>query len=198
MPEALAWQAPGEPVESLMFTSPQGPMFAGGEADRYHALPVYAVGARTASAARAAGFADVREAGGDVGALHAALAAAGQRRVLHLAGAHRTAAAPPAALQIVVRAVYEAKLVGLSDAAQAALRAGAIDWALTFSTRTAAHFATLFDALGIPRATLSIAAISPAALAAAGIGWRRATAAATATEAGILAASGLSCDKSPA
>lgn len=197
-PEALAWEAPEAPVDALMFTSPQGPAFAGEAAARYRRLPAYAVGARTAAAARAAGFADVREAGGDVGALHDAVAAAGHERVLHLAGAHRTEAAAPASLRILVRAVYEAKLMALSDEAQAALRAGALDWALLFSTRTAAHFAVQFDELGIDRSTLSIAAISPAALAAAGPGWRRGVAAATPSEAGILAASGLSCDKTPA
>lgn len=197
-PEALDWQPPAAPVDALMFTSPQGPAFAGAEAERYRALPAYTVGARTAAAARGAGFIDVREAGGDVSALHDAVAAAGHRRVLHLAGAHRTDAAAPASLQLVVRAVYEAKLVALTDEAQAALRDGALDWVLIFSTRTAAQFAAQVDALGIDRSPLSIAAISPAALAAAGPGWRRGIAAPTPTEAGILAASGLSCDKTPA
>lgn len=195
-PAALEWQPPDDSVDALMFTSPQGPAFAGDAAARYRALPAYAVGARTAAAARAAGFADVREAGGDVGALYDAVAAAGQVRVLHLAGAHRTEAAVPASLRIIVRPVYEARLVPLSDDAQAALRDGALDWALLFSTRTAAHFARQFDPLD--RSTLSIAGISPAARAAAGTGWRRSVAAATASEAGILAASGLSCDKAPA
>lgn len=198
VPEALDWLPPEEPVDALMFTSPQGPAFAGAAAARYRGLPAYAVGARTAAAARAAGFADVREAGGDVGALHDAVAAAGHAQVLHLAGAHRTDVAAPPALRTLVRAVYEAKLMALSDDARAALRDGALDWALIFSTRTAAQFAAQVDALGIARSTLSIAAISPAALAAAGPGWRRGIAATTPTEAGILAASGLSCDKTPA
>ena len=134
----------------------------------------------------------------DVAALLATVAATGHARVLHLAGTHRTPAAVPATLQVVVRAVYEAQLAPLNAAAKAALRAAAVDWALLFSTRSAAHFADLFDTLGADRATLSIATISARALAAAGGGWRRAVAAATPDEAGILAASGLSCDKAPA
>ncbi len=140
----------------------------------------------------------MRTAGGDVGALLAAVAAAGHARVLHLAGVQRTEAPVPEPLQIIVRAVYEAVLAPLSAEAAAALGAGTLDWALLFSTRSAAHFAASFDALGADRATVAIAAISPAALAAAGGGWRRAVAAATPDEAGILAASGLSCDKAPA
>ncbi len=195
---ARDWQPPAAPVDALIFTSPQAPAFAGAAAARYASLPAYAVGARTALAARAAGFAEVREAGGDVAALLATVAAAGHARVLHLAGTHRTPAAVPATLQVVVRAVYEAELAPLNAAAKAALHAAAVDWALLFSTRSAAHFADLFDTLGADRATLSIATISARALAAAGGGWRRAVAAATPDEAGILAASGLSCDKAPA
>lgn len=197
-PVARAWQPPDAAVDALIFTSPQAPGFAGAAAARYRGIPAYAVGARTAQAAQAAGFADVRAAGGDVGALLAQVAAAGHARVLHLAGAHRTAAAVPPGLEILVRAVYEAELAPLDAAAEAALRDGTIDWALLFSTRSAGHFAQLFDALDAARSTLSVAAISPAALAAAGTGWRRSVAAASPDEAGILAASGLSCDKPPA
>ena len=197
-PVALAWRLPDEPVDAVIFTSPQGPVFAGRKATTCRRLPAYAVGARTAAAARDRGFADVRTVGGDVAALLDAVAADGHRRALHLAGAHRTAATVPAGLQLIVRAVYEARLVRLCFEAQSALRSGRIDWTLLFSARSAAHFALLFDALGADRSTLSIAAISPAVLAAAGDGWRRAVVAPTPDEAGILAASGLSCDKSPA
>lgn len=195
-PVARDWRLPEGPVEALLFTSPQGPRFAGAAADAYRALPAYAVSERTAEAAREAGFTRVEAIGGDVATLLAAVAAR-HRRVLHLAGADRTAAAPPPGLEVVVRTVYEAQLAPLTAEAATALRAGAVDWALLFSTRSAAHFAACHDALGADRARLSIAAISPAALAAAGAGWARAVAAATPTEAGILAASGLSCDKSP-
>jgi uroporphyrinogen-III synthase len=194
-PVALDWSPPEGGVEALLFTSPQGPRFAGAAAEPYRSLPAFAVGARTAAAAREAGFTDVREGGGDVAALYASVAAAGYRRVLHLAGADRSDVTPPPEAEVVVRAVYEARLADLTDEAKAALRAGAVDWALLFSTRTAAQFAACHGALGVDRSRLSVAAISAAALAAAGSGWARAVAAATPNEAGILAASGLSCDK---
>lgn len=156
---------------------------------------MFAVGERTAGAAHDAGFARAVAAGGDVAALLTAVAAAGHRRVLQLAGADRTPAAVPAGLKLVVRTVYEARLAPLTDDAAAALRSSAIDWALLFSTRSATQFAACHDAIGADRGTLAVAAISPAALAATGGGWQRAVAAATPSEAGILAASGLSCDK---
>lgn len=195
-PAAIDWQPPDERFDALIFTSPQAPTLAGAAAKRYRALPAFAVGARTAAAAREAGFVAVSEAGGHLHALYDAVVATGHRRLLHLAGAHRTEAPVPDELEIVVRAVYEARLAPFDADAAAKLRQGAIDWALLFSTRSAGHFASLFDALTAERGTLAVAAISAVALAATGTGWRRAVAAEVPTEAGILAASGLSCDKS--
>lgn len=194
-PVPVGWDPPPEPVEAVLFTSPQGPRLAGAAADVFRRLPVYAVGERTAVSARESGFSDVRVAGGDVAALLAAVAASGVGRALHLTGTHRTEAAVPAGLQVVARAVYEARLSNLTPDAAAALHAGSIDWVLLFSSRTAAHFARLHDSLGVPRAASSVAAISAAALERAGPGWRRAVAAQTPNEAGILAAAGLACDK---
>ncbi len=153
------------------------------------------MGERTAGAARDAGFHHVKAVGGDAVSLFAAVAAR-HRRVLHLAGTERTVVTPPSGLEVVVRAVYDARLRPLSDDAVAALLSGGLDWALLYSTRTAGHFAALHDASGSDRARLAVGAISGAALEAAGGGWRIATAAVTPTEAGILAACGLSCDKS--
>lgn len=60
------------PFETLAFTSANGVRaFATLSARRD--VPVWCVGARTAEAARAAGFGDVRSAGGDVDALAAAM-----------------------------------------------------------------------------------------------------------------------------
>lgn len=178
----------------MLFTSPQAPRLAGGTADRYRALPSYAIGERTAAATRAAGFPDVRTAGGTIESLLAAVAASGVRDLLHLTGVHRTETMVPPGLRLVVRAVYEARLAPLTAPAVAALRTDGIDWALLFSARTAGHFAQLVDRLDIGRDRLAVAAISPAALAAAGAGWRRAVAADAPNEARILAAAGLACD----
>src|SRR5690606_13464070 len=101
-----------------------------------HALParldVFAVGDATAQAARAAGFARVTAAGGDVGSLAAAIVEAGMSRdgvVLHVAGRDRAGdlvgllqAEGIAARRLVL---YAAEWTGaLSPAARAALAAG--------------------------------------------------------------------------
>lgn len=190
-PVPRPWSSPTGPFDAVLFTSPQGPRLAGETVAAFHTCPVVAVGERTAAAAQKAGFTDIRTAAGDVVSAYRLLRDAGLHRILHLAGQHRTEAAILPGLTIDLCAVYEARLAPLTDAATIALKAGAVDWALLFSARTAAHFANLCP----DPSQVSIAAISPKALAAAGPGWRAAVAAAEPTEARILAAAGLACDK---
>jgi len=192
----LPWEQPTGHVEAIAFTSPQAPGFAGPQGATYRALPVFAVGARTAEAARKAGFSDVHLTEGNASTLFEAVQQAGFRHVLHMAGRERAEAAPPEGLEVIVRVVYEARLADVfAPEAERGLREGHVDWVLLFSARTASHFASLYEALGLPRTNLSIAAISPAALAAAGTGWGRLKAASVPSEVGVLAAAGLSCDK---
>lgn len=135
-------------------------------------------GERTAAAAYEAGFTAVH-LGAPIG------------RVLHLCGRDVT----PDAVAATRVPVYAAGLAGMTDAALAALRAGAIDRVLLFSSRTARQFAAECDRHGLDRAAIGIAAISAKTLAAAGPGWRDAVAATDMTDAGVLAAAGLLCDK---
>jgi uroporphyrinogen-III synthase len=101
-------------------------------------------------------------------------------RLLHLAGADRTDAQPPAGVVVDVATVYRAVLQPL-----AALPA--VDGVLLYSARTARHFAAEWDRLGGARGAVQLYAISPAALAAAGAGWAMAAAAPQPTEAALLA-----------
>jgi uroporphyrinogen-III synthase len=156
------------------------------------------VGAATAAAARDAGFGDVRataaggleNAGGTAQALVDSVAAAGFIRVLHLAGADRTPVTVPPTLTITTTIVYRADLVPLPAPPAA-------DWVLLYSARTAAHFAAECDRLGAARATLGIAAISPAVATAAGPGWRRIVVAADPHEDALLAAIAPAWQKAP-
>lgn len=111
------------------------------------ALPVFAVGARTAQAARAAGFAEVMSADGDAGDLvalvaqtlppgHALLYLAGEDRASDLA-----AALAPRDISVQTVAVYRAVAeTELPDMARDKLRAGTIDGVLHFSMRSAQSF----------------------------------------------------------
>ncbi len=186
--EAIAWRQPWRRPQAVMVTSAAALRHAGDGIAALTHLPLYAVGAATAQAARRAGFADVRSGSGTVQTLADAMAADGLARVLHLAGEDVTPLKRPSGLAIVRRIVYRAPLVSL-----AALPA--VDWVLLYSPRTAAHFAAEIDRLAADRADIGIAAISAAALDAAGSGWGRAVAAAMPTEAALLAAIGATCDK---
>lgn len=196
IPRSLDWEPPQGRFDAVLFTSPQAPALAGTAARTFRHLPAFAVGERTAAAAREAGFGDVRTGGRDVGALLRMAAEAGGARLLHLGGRERTEVEMPHGLSIETRSVYAADLAETFEAAALeALRAQSIDWTLLFSARTAARFAALFDRERLARGTMSLAAISAAALAAAGDGWRRTAAAHRPSESGVLAAAGLLCDK---
>jgi uroporphyrinogen-III synthase len=186
--EAVAWRQPRQRPQAVMVTSAAALRHGGNGLAALVHLPLYAVGAATAQAARRAGFADVRAGSGTVQTLADAIAADGLARVLHLAGEDVTPLKRPAGLAIFRRTVYRAPLVSLATLP-------VVDWVLLYSPRTAAHFAAEIDRLGGNRADIGIAAISVAALGAAGAGWRRAVAAAQPSEAALLAAIGATCDK---
>jgi uroporphyrinogen-III synthase len=119
-------------------------------------LPVFAVGRRSAQAARSAGFSDVESADGDaqdLARLVAARAAPG-RPLLYLAGEDRAAdlagvlAARGLATHtaVVYRAVAESRF---PPAVRDALAAGRIDGVLHYSRRSAQAFGAAMRAAGI-------------------------------------------------
>lgn len=181
--EAIAWQPPAARPAAIMLTSGFAARLA--DAGALHDLPVFAVGAATAGAARTAGFVDVRDGGGTAQALLDCVAAAGFGDILHLAGADRVAVTIPSGLCVTTAIVYRTRLLPLPQVPVA-------DWVLLYSPRTAGHFAAEVDRLGHERAGIAIAAISAATLAAAGPGWRAARAAAQPDEDALLAAVGIS------
>ena len=111
------------------------------------ALPLFAVGTRSAAEARAVGFTDVVSADGDADDLAHLVAARGDRAhpLLWLAGEDRATdlAATLAPHGIALRTVVAYRAVAaaaLPPALCAALAAGAIDGVLHYSRRTAAAF----------------------------------------------------------
>lgn len=184
--ETIDWHA--ESPEVIMLTSPQAAEAAARAI--VWKVPVYAVGAATAAAARSAGFADVRDGGGTAQALVDRIAADGFARVLHLAGADRTPIDVPDALKIDIVTVYRARLLPLEAMPQ-------VDAVLLYSARTAAHFAAEADRLGVARAGVAIFALSPAVAAAAGPGWREMAVADAPNEASMLATIDAACQKTP-
>lgn len=188
----VAWEVPDDNFDAVMLTSEAAPRLAGPGINRFVKLPAFCVGPATLAAAKTAGFTDARLGPGGAVPLAKLIAAEGHRHILHLAARDRTQV-PPQIADIVVCTVYAAEIGGLSAEATAALRAGEIDWALLFSTRSATEFAAACP----DRARVSIAAISEKVLLAAGSGWRTAVQASVTSERAVLAAAGLTCDKQP-
>lgn len=189
----LDWSPPAPSrFDAVMMTSANAARLGGPGLARFAHLPLYAVGRATTAAAQAAGFADVRSGDGDVEALVARATADRIRAMLHLAGREHRAASR-AGMRIDTCILYAADPIGeLPEAARAALAGGAI--ALIHSPRAAALFAELTDAAELPRATIRMAAISPAALAAAGGGWAAAIAASAPEDDALLAAAARLCE----
>lgn len=156
----LAWSAP-DPAgfDAVLLTSAHAARHGGDGLTPFLGLPCYAVGERTAEAARAAGFADIRTGPSDGAALAAMAEAEGVGSAIHLGGRDHVALDRPAATQV---AVYAADPVDrLPAEAEDAL-------VLLHSPRAARLFARL---AGGRRAAIRIAAISARAAEAAGDGW---------------------------
>lgn len=164
--EPVEWALPGpaDAFDALLLTSANAPRFAGPALQALAALPAHAVGDATADAARAAGLrvASVGSAGVEqlLGRLDPAL------RLLHLCGTHRRGA-DGSAQSILPVAVYRSAERDVGRA----LDALDGEVAALHSPRAAERLAEL-----VPpdrRRSVRIAAISPAAAAAAGQGWER-------------------------
>ena len=185
-------------IQALAVTSRQGAA-ALAQATPRRDLPVYAVGDATAERARAAGFAVVHSAGGDVHDLARRLAAgidpaaggvlqaAGERVARDLGELLR-----PSGIRVVRTTLYRARaLAALDRTAVAALQGGKLDGVVFFSPRSARVFARLAVRQGIDAACGRLLAVclSPAvAVAAAGLAWREALVAARPDLASLLAA----------
>jgi uroporphyrinogen-III synthase len=188
----IAWTPPDPLPSALLMTSASAPRHGGPDLAAFTALPVYAVGEATAEAARIAGFATVVTGEAGVDTILARAATDGITSLLHLAGReHHPPSDPP--LPVVRRIVYAADAVDRLPAEARAVLPDAI--ALLHSARAAATFTRLLDAAGIARGTVAIAAISQAARAAAGAGWRAAIVADRPRDAALLAAAAKLCDQ---
>ena len=136
--------------------------------DRLAALPLLAVGDRTALEARRAGFRNARSAGGavpDVVALARSSLDAEGRPLLYAAGENQAGdlaqALGGAGFSVDTVVVYRAEpRTSLADETVAALRAQAVDGVLVYSQRSAAAFALALRAAGLAPLSADIACFS--------------------------------------
>ena len=178
----LDWEMPDRSCDAILLTSANAARSLDDRIDR--AIPVYAVGAATAEAARRAGFTTVTVGRGDVAQVVKRAAADGVGSLLHLTGMDRTGF-DPEGIRIEVRAVYSADPVEPGPAFGEALERGAV--ALLHSARAARRFRELAGA------GYRVAAISAAVKAASGSEWDAAVVAVRPTDEALLAAAAPLC-----
>jgi len=176
--EELPWTAP-DPSEfdAILFTSANAVRSAGDQAEQLRGLPAHCVGEATAQAAEVAGFGVASTGNGGVDDLLDHIEPG--VRLLHLCGEDRRP--PKHAHPLKCATVYRAK--PLSSPHGLEKLGGNV--AMLHSPRAAARLAELIDPG--QRATITIAAISPATAEAAGTGWESVTAASVPSDAALLA-----------
>lgn len=174
----VAWTPPDPGAfDALLLTSAQAVRLAGPSLSRLALLPVIAVGAATAAAARGAGLTVAATGTHDVVAALSAARAAGLHRPLHLAGRDHVDTGHPAVV------VYASDTLPADPDAFARAAAGRV--VLLHSARAAARVAALVAPAR--RGHVAIVGLSPAVLAAAGQGWRAAAAPASPDDAAVCA-----------
>lgn len=189
--EPLEWQAPAAGgFDAILLTSANGIRAGGEQLGNLRGLPVHAVGAATAEAAREAGF-DIASTG-DSGVERLLGSVEPDLRLLHLCGEDRVSTAD-ARQAITALPVYRSRPVepppSLADAAGAVI--------LLHSPRAAERLAELAGAQGLDKARCRLAAISAAAADAAGSGWERVEATERPTDDALLALAEQLCENRP-
>ena len=188
-----AWQAPpATEFDALLIGSANALRHAGPALAAYYRKPAYAVGARTAEAARAAGLTVIAEGRSGLQSLLPQLRP-GHRRLLRLTGETRTEITPSAGVTIAERIVYASEPLAMPQALAALLAAPAL--ALLHSAEAARHFAAECDRCQIDRHRLGIAALGPRIAAAAGDGWGVIAAAARPDDRALLALAAELCQR---
>lgn len=182
--EPLTWEPPNpREVDALLVGSANAFRYGGEALAALSDKPVYAVGNRTAEAARAAGFRVALVGGGGLqqllDTLHRPL------RLLRSAGEARLDLAPPEGISIIERTVYRSAALPLPKPFAVRLRKGGA--VLLHSAEAGRHFAAECDRLGVPRAKLGLIAIGPRVLGTVGAGWAWTAAAPEPSEAALLA-----------
>ena len=175
------WVAPdaGE-YDALLLTSANAVRYAGEQLAGLHALPTYCVGDATAVAARAAGFAVAGTGANDAAALIERVPQG--LRLLHLTGqAHRVIAGVAAII------VYDSAVIDPPPSLKAL--AGSV--VMVHSPRAGARLGELVEVRG----EIDIAAISAAAAAACGGGWREVATIAAPGDVALLALAAAPCQK---
>jgi uroporphyrinogen-III synthase len=178
--EPVAWAVPNpKSFDALLLTSANAVRHGGPSLAELRGLPVHAVGEATAAAALEAGFSVGTTGTGGIDDLLNEVEPG--LRLLHLCGEdHRD---PGAAHAITTVIVYRSR--ALPAPPQLATIGG--DVVLIHSPRAGARLSDVTQHAPVDRASIAIAAISPAAAEAAGPGWARVESAQVPSDDALLA-----------
>jgi uroporphyrinogen-III synthase len=188
---AAPWEAPDPaPYRALLAGSANVFRLGGDGLSRLTGLPVHAVGAVTAEAARGAGFAVAAIGEGGLQPMASALAPG---RYLRLAGEKRVPLALADGVEVDDVVVYAAAGMPMPPALAAALAEPAV--VLLHSGEAALHFAAESARLGAPRGRISLACLAPRIAELAGPGWQHVEIAQTRTDQAVLALAAQMCKK---
>lgn len=181
------WQVPDPSAyDALLITSANAIRHAGPGLQILSALPVCAVGERSAAAASAVGLSVAVTGTSDADEAITAAAKAGYHRLLWLAGEEHKQPSVPDAVTLDTIICYAAEELPLPN--NAADIIGSADIAALHSPRAAHRFADIVAGLGLDKSAITIAAFSPAIAEAAGMGWRDVTVADGPSDSALLSA----------
>jgi len=186
---SLDWTPPNpDEFDAVLATSANALRYSGAGLDEFRALPLYAVGAATAKAARDAGFTKVFGGRGNVDELLSSIPP--EVRLFHPCGRdRRELSSTPKTITSVP--VYAAETLPMPEG----LAAIADTVVAVHSPRAGKRLAELADAAGIDRSAVRIAVISEAAAAAAGTGWAEVASATEPNDAALLELAARLCEK---
>jgi len=191
----LDWEAPdAESLDALLVGSANAIRHGGAALRAYTGKPTYAVGEKTAQAARDAGLEIAATGAGGLQDLLTSIKP-GHRRLLRLAGAQRVELTPPEGIEMVERIVYSSDALPMPQELAEILVDPAL--VLLHSAQAARHFAQCCDERNIDRSRISLATIGPRVSDAAGTGWRALRAAANPSEDALLALAQEMCQEAP-
>lgn len=167
--EAMAWEMSEGDFDALLIGSAAVFRHGGPQLLALRHLPVHAVGAMTARAARAAGFEVALVGEGGLQSVLETMAVT-PIRYLRLGGEERVPLVPHPEQTIVERAVYHMRPLPIAPDFAAKLATGQPIVAL-HSAAAARQFAAEIERLGLARGRLFLLALGPRIAKAAGLGW---------------------------
>ncbi|MDG2003546.1 MAG: uroporphyrinogen-III synthase [Novosphingobium sp.] len=189
----LPWETPDpDAVDALLLGSANAIRHGGGALASLAGKPAYAVGEKTADAARTAGFDVIATGQGGIQELLGQIQP-GHTRLLRPAGQQRVEIAAPKGITVDERTVYVSEGLEMPDELAAMLTAPVV--VALHSGEAARHFASCCKTRGIDRSTIALAAISKRAADMAGDGWAALKEANRPDDGGLLALAKQMCEE---